>query len=277
MKSISEILTPIDDTSQFKAQTTQKTEVSVPSVNQTFETNISDPKVITKEAIIEEQKVSENNFAQNIIVQNIAKPRKSGIVYQTLKAVPSTVADFAKNALSGGILLAGETLGQVAMQTEAIQEKGLGQELLDTVSQVSQYTKDYGTKELARKSYLNLIPKVIKSIMPNIAELKDEKYVLNENDKEYIEKKKYYDKIAVDNAVVFNKFSDRILSKVGLTKTEKDGLAFDISSFATNSFLSLAGLMILKSPKMLTGIYSLMQKSQLLWNNLKEVIHLKNH
>lgn len=258
MKSISEILTPIDDASQFKAQTTEKTEVSVPSVNKTFETNISDPKIINKEAIKEVQKVSEDNFAQNIIVP----VRKSGIVWQTLKAVPTTVADFTKNTLAGGILLAGETLGQVAMQTESIQEKGLGQELIDTGSQVAKYTKEYGTKELARQSYLNLIPKVIKSIMPNIAELKDEKYVLNENDKEYIEKKKYYDKIAVDNAVIFNNKVNSILSKVGLTKTEKDGLAFDISSFATNSFLSLVGLMLLKSPKMLTGMYSLMQKSQ---------------
>ena len=92
--------------------------------------------------------------------------------------------------------------------------------------------------------------------------MKDEKYIPTEKDKDFLEKKKLYSKIAVENAVVFNKFSDRILSKVGLTKTEKDGLAFDISSFATSSFMSLVGLMLLKSPKLLTAFYALMQKSQ---------------
>lgn len=262
MKSISEILTPIDDTSQFKAQTTEKIKVDVPVVNKTFETNISDPKIITKEAIIEEQKVSENNFAQNIIVQNIVKSRKSNKVWQTLKAVPSTIADMGKNALSGGILLAGETLGEVALQIETIQEKGIGQELLDTASQVIKQTKDYSTKEIARQSYLKLMPKLITEYLPSIAELKDEKYIPTEKDKDFLEKKKLYSKIAVENAVIFNKFSDRILSKTGLTKTEKDGLAFDISSFATSSFMSLVGLMLLRSPKLLSAFYALMTKSQ---------------
>ena len=33
------------------------------------------------------------------------------------------------------------------------------------------------------------MPKLITEYLPSIADLKDEKYVLNENDKEYIERK----------------------------------------------------------------------------------------